>query len=91
MVHYCENPVLNFRDLGLMARLLHFTGPLGGVVRIDVAEIAQCGPDGPAGVASAARHLEAHGYLTRERERVNGKWGACAWTVRVDNAQPAPR
>lgn len=87
MVHYCENPVLNLRDLGLMARLLHITGPLGGAAYMTINDMAGLGPDGVAMVNSAVRHLEDHNYLTRTRERTQEGHLAPGgvWTVRLDN------
>jgi hypothetical protein len=88
MVHYCENPVLNLRDLGLMARVLHLTGPLGGTAYLTVKDLAGQGPDGAITIASAAQHLERHGYLTRTRERVDGHLAPGGlWTVHLNNGQ----
>lgn len=87
MVHYCDNPVLSLRDLGLMARILHITGPRGGTAYLTVRDMAGLGPDGVSTVTTGARHLERHGYLTRTRERADGHLSGGLWTVRLDNGR----
>lgn len=85
MTHYCDNPVLSLRDLGLVARLLHITGPRGGTAYMTINDMAALGPDGITTVNSAVRHLEDHNYLTRSRARVDGHLAGGLWTVRLDN------
>lgn len=69
---------LNLRDVGLLCFLLHLPDDWVFTVNGLVMVIPNEGKDA---ITSSLKRLEAAGYLTRERERIGGRYGSAIWHI----------
>ncbi|MFF8916665.1 helix-turn-helix domain-containing protein [Streptomyces sp. NPDC015032] len=88
------NHLAQHRELSLLAiGLSTYIQSLPAGARIGIKTLAERFPDSEARIAAALRELEAHGYLSRTRERLaNGRvvTRTCSYNQPTRTAQPHP-
>ncbi|MGW2084232.1 helix-turn-helix domain-containing protein [Streptomyces sp. NPDC001880] len=88
------NHLAQHRELSLLAiGLSTYIQSLPAGARIGIKTLAERFPDSEARIAAALRELEAHGYLSRTRERLpNGRvvTRTCSYNQPTGNAQRRP-
>ncbi len=87
--HALQDRALTLRNRGGLATLLHLADNLELFMSID--DLTQRLREGYTAVGRMLRELEQHGYLTRRRETVAGRFtGPARWVLRMPPGAASP-